>query len=187
MMLRVKETQIHANIARKESIRYWHERLAHQNIAHVKRFLNRNNVSYVDEKGFQCEACIFGKQHRLPFPVSESKSEKCGDIIHTDLCGPMSTSLGGSKLYLLLKDDRSHFRFVYFIRHKNEAEEKIASFVKFVHTQTQHKIKILRSDNGGEYIGKNFEKFLKRTAYGTNTQSHTHPNKMVRVKERTVQ
>jgi len=31
-------------------------------------------------------------------------------------------SIGGSKYFLLIKDDYSHYRIVYFIKHKSEVK-----------------------------------------------------------------
>lgn len=155
------QTQMSAHIAVKESIRSWHERLAHQNKAHCKRFLSNNGIDYAGEANFQCEACVYGKHHRLPFNNKRERSDKCGEVIHTDVCGQFQVpSLGGSLYYLLLKDDYSHFRFVYFLRHKNEVAEKVKSFINFVSTQTSHKIKVLRMDGGGEFINRNLMNFL---------------------------
>lgn len=161
MLIRAAQTQSNANVAMKEGIRLWHERLAHQNVAHVKRFLAHNEIKYVDEANFQCEACIYGKQHRLPFRHRTERSSVCGDVIHTDVCGPFQTrSLGGSRYYLLLKDDFSHYRFVYFLREKSEVAEKVKSFINFVGTQTSYKIKVLRMDGGGEFVNKNLGTFF---------------------------
>lgn len=116
--------QTHANVASGaacDSIRLWHERLAHQGVSHVRQFLRRNDIQFVDDVDFQCEGCIYGKQHRLPFTSREEKSKFCGDVIHSDVCGPMAeNSIGGSRYFLLFKDDYSHFRFVYFLRNKSE-------------------------------------------------------------------
>lgn len=152
MLIRTIQTSAVANIAVKNNLRFWHERLAHQNIAQVKRFLSRNNIDFVDESDFQREACIYGKHHRLPFDERTHKSENCGEIFHTDVCGPMQKySLGGSRYFLLLKEDYSHFRFVYFLRHKSDVPQKIMTCVRYVQTQTKHKVKVIRSDNGTEY------------------------------------
>lgn len=64
----IKENTIeNANTAVKcDSLPVWHERLAHQNVAHVKRFSNVRNIPYTNEQ-FQCEPCIYGKYHRLSF------------------------------------------------------------------------------------------------------------------------
>lgn len=81
------------------------------------------------------------------------RSTKWGELIHTNVCGPMEhTSLGGSRYYFSLKDDYSHYRFVYFLREKSEVPNKIISFVNLIQTQTEHKIKVIRSDNGTQYV-----------------------------------
>lgn len=162
----VRETQLksHANVAKLVScdgIRVWHERLAHQNVSHIKQFLRRNGIKFIDEKDFQCEGCIYGKQHRLPFANRIEKSKFCGEVIHTDVCGPMAeNSIGGSRYFLLFKDDFSHYRFVYFLKKKSEVPQKIETFINFVQAQTSHKIKVLRCDNGGEFMNNQVIEFL---------------------------
>lgn len=71
------------------SLKIWHERLSHQNIGYVKRFLRKMNISYEDVNNFFCEACVMGKQHRLPFPKSDRQAGKVGELVHTDVCGKM--------------------------------------------------------------------------------------------------
>lgn len=136
-----------------ESIRVWHERFVHQNIAQTKKVLVRNGIEFVDDKNFQCEACVLGKQHRLPYNGHNATTTKCGELIHADLCGPMQVnSFGGARFVLLLKDDFSHMRFAYFLKSKDETISKIKTFVEFVQNQTGHKVKAFRSDGGGEFI-----------------------------------
>lgn len=89
MMIRTNITEQYANVAVKQNIRLWHERLVHQNIAQVKSFLNKNCIEFIDEKNFQCQACIMGKHHRLPFTRRNSVSFSCGEILHTDVCEKM--------------------------------------------------------------------------------------------------
>lgn len=145
---------------KKVSLRAWHERLGHQNIAHVKKFLQKENIDFKDEE-VACEACQYGKQHRDSFKNREEKSTKCGEIIHADVCGPMEEdSLGGSRYFLLLKDDYSHFRFVYFMKQKSEAARNIKAFIKLSEKQNGHNIRIFRSDNGGEFVNDELETFF---------------------------
>lgn len=168
MLIKTNVSEQHAMIAVQQSLRTWHEKLAHQNIVQVKKFLSRNNIEFVDEKDFQCEACVYGKIHRLPFNQRPEKSTQCGDIIYTDLCGPMQVnSLGGARYFLLLKDDYSHFRIVHFLRNKSDAASKVMAFVNFVHTQTNHQIKAVRSDNGTEYTNKELIEFSRTKRHTT--------------------
>ena len=45
---------------------------------------------------------------------------------------------------------------MYLLKEKSEAESVFQNFYTVVLTQFQEKIKIVRSDNGKEYFGKNF-------------------------------
>lgn len=145
-----------------DTIRLWHERYAHQHVAHVKQQLKKNNIEFSDGE-FVCEACIYGKQRRKSFKSSASKTSFCGELIHTDLCGPFSNvSFGGSKYFLLFKDDFSHYRTVYFIKSKDEVYEKMVEFVRTIKNIFGISVKTIRSDNGGEYVSKRLELFLAR-------------------------
>lgn len=142
MLISVNEE--HANVAvNGDSLSEWHKRLAHQNVAHIKRFLQQRNITYDDDK-VQCEPCIFGKQHRLSFKERVEKENECGSIIHADVCGCMEVkSFGGAKYFLLLKDDYSHYRTVYFLKQKSEVINKIKEFVECTQNQTEHRIKVV--------------------------------------------
>ena len=44
-----------------------------------------------------CRGCALGKNIKTPFPINENRSKGILDLIHSDVCGPMSVkSLGGS-------------------------------------------------------------------------------------------
>lgn len=76
-------------------------------------------------------------------------------LIHSDLCGPMSTvSLGGARYYISFIDDCTRMLFVYPIKEKSQALQKFIDFRNFVEKQTGASIKTFRSDNGGEYVGR---------------------------------
>lgn len=151
-----------ANVAAKvETLRVWHERLAHQNVVHVKKVLNRSGISFVSELNFQCEACVIGKHHRLPFKGHNTATTKCGQLIHVDVCGPMQiNSLGGARYFLLLKDNYSHMRFVYFIKQKSEVTLKLKSFTEMVCNQTEYSVKAFRSDQGTEFVNSELSAYL---------------------------
>ena len=79
-----------------------------------------------------------------------------------DLCGPMKVmSIGGSRYFLVLEDGLSKMVFVYFLKNKSEALNKLKEFKLFIENQKGHKIKCFRSDNGGEFCSTDFESFLR--------------------------
>lgn len=61
-------------------------------------------------------------------------------------------SLGGSRYYLLLKDDYSHFRTVYFIESKIETTACIEKYIKRAEKQCPRGVQVIRTDNGLEFI-----------------------------------
>lgn len=146
----------------------WHRRLGHLNykdlckmrdgVVSGMKFANTNEITLKN-----CEVCCQGKQTRFPFSASSNqRAENLIELIHSDLCGPMqNVSIGGAKYFLTFLDDHSRKVFVYFIKSKSEVLSKFAEFKKFMENQTGQKIKKFRTDNGGEYVGASFQKFLK--------------------------
>ena len=57
----------------------------------------------------RCEACILGKQARLPAPTSPTpRSTELLELIHVDICGPFPVTTPHGKLYFVLfLDDAS--------------------------------------------------------------------------------
>lgn len=166
---------------KSNTIQDWHEKLVHQNFDYCRSIIKNNNIDFI-ESNKSCVACIEGKCHRLPFPHSLTKTTTCCEIIHADICGPMQVpSVGGSKYILVIKDDFSKYRTVYFFKQKCEALEKIKDFISYAEVQTGCKVKILRTDNGLEFINKLFELYLnKKGIQHQTTVIYIHPNKMVR-------
>lgn len=144
-----------------KNLKEWHDILAHQNVGHIRKVLKDYDVEFKDDQDFFCESCIFGKQHMLPFGSSSTIAPEAGHTIHADVCGPMEVnSKGGSRYFLLLRDDYSHYRKVYFLKHKSEAKYKIIEFLKWTETQLNRKPKILRTDRGLEEVNKEVIEFV---------------------------
>ena len=103
-----------------------------------------------------------GKNMKNPFPKSETKTKGMLEFIHSDVCGPMSsTSLSGFEYYITFIDDYSRKTWIYFLKAKSEVFEKFKEFKALIENLSHNRIKTLRSDNGGEYTSKEFEYFCK--------------------------
>jgi transposase InsO family protein len=82
------------------------------------------------------------------------------DLIHLDVCGSMIVaSLNGYLYYVLFIDDHSRKTWIYFLKNKDGVLAKFQEFKAQVENLTGRKIKVLRSDNGGEYTSKEFINF----------------------------
>ena len=80
------------------------------------------------------------------------------ELIHSDVCGPMSTTArGGYEYFITFTDDLSRYGYIYLMKHKSEAFEKFKEFQSEVQNQLGKKIKFLRSDRGGEYMSHEFD------------------------------
>ncbi|UYV60408.1 hypothetical protein LAZ67_1001058 [Cordylochernes scorpioides] len=150
------------------SLDIWHQRMGHVNPIKLTQMFENNvfeeNIKIREKPdSLLCEACIYRKQNIKVFHASTSpNSTYPGELIYSDVCGPMSKRSPGGSLYLVsFKDDFSRFRVAYFIRHKSYVLEKFKEFVKRVRTETGNKIKRFRTDNGTEFLNKNFSDYLK--------------------------
>lgn len=89
---------------KQDMVDLWHKRMGHlkmQCLKHAKKVvlgLQKLNI----EKGKLCEGCALGKHRRLPFPRSDKKASKVLELVHSDICGPMSIESFGGSLYFLL-------------------------------------------------------------------------------------
>lgn len=130
----------------------WHRRLGHIGISNMS-FLNKiEGLNLKTKDTINCIACLEGKQSRLPFNEKGHRSSKLLELIHSDVCGPMSVkSIGGSRYFVSFIDDCSRKVFVYMINKKSDVYDCFVKFKILVENQLERKIKIFRSDNGLEF------------------------------------
>ena len=158
LMIKLRKTDdCVANVAKIDTLSDWHKRLAHINVYKIIQMSNdgilpKIKIDY-EPSQFTCEGCIKGKMIRKSFKSVTPRKVEVGEALHADLQGPMSEpSLNGSKLALVIKDEESSFRSVYFQRFKSESCENLEKFIKYTEKVTGNKVKIVRTDNGKEFI-----------------------------------
>lgn len=158
----------------EHDINLWHQRMGHLNFIDLQKIVDSAEGVEISKKGNQiCTICMEGKMSRVPFKNTGTRASEPLQLIHTDLCGPMETSsVGGAKYYVTFIDDYSRKVYVYFMKNKSDTLEKFKEFKNLVENESEKRIKILRSDNGKEYINKDFRLFLEK--YGIQHQT-TNP------------
>lgn len=104
------------------------------------------------------------KAHRSPIPKESSSERARGmlDSVHSDVCGPMEIpSLGGSRYFVTSIDEHSNWVTVYLKKRKSEVIHRFLEYEMYAERQTGRKIRILRSDRGGEYHSESLSKKFK--------------------------
>lgn len=146
----------------------WHARLGHAGKSVLSQIISKKTADGVPKQLEQkdistCKGCVLGKMSSKSFPsIGKFQSKTKLELIHTDLCGPMSIKSKGGKLYFItFTDDYTRKSFVYFLRNKNEALAKTRDFLTMVEKQEGISVKRIRSDRGGEYFSKTFENYFK--------------------------
>ena len=147
-------------------INLWHRRLGHLNESYIK-CLAKGAAIGINPKPSQhlseCIACIQGKMCRISFKPSNTRAKSRLELIHIDLGQMDVLSNGKFKYYLTFLDDFSRRCHVAFLKKKSDVAEAFKKFIVSIETQTGDKIRIIRSDNGREYINKNLlNDFSKR-------------------------
>jgi hypothetical protein len=140
----------------------WHRRFAHihyRAIPALKKMVTCLPEIQIQHEGI-CKGCALGKNIKGSFSNSDNRSKEILDLIHSDVCGPMTiASLNGYLYYVLFIDDHSKKTWIYFLKRKDGVLAKFQEFKAQVENLTRRKIKVLRSDNGGEYTSKEFINF----------------------------
>ena len=64
-----------------------------------------------------------------PFTGHSERANELLDLIHTDVCGPLSLDArGGYNYFITFTNDFSIYGYVYLMRHKSESFEMFKSF-----------------------------------------------------------
>jgi hypothetical protein len=86
----------------------WHKRMAHLHfgaLGHLREAVTRF-LKFTTERSDPFKGCAMGKYARRPFPPSEHRTKGVLDLIHSDICGPMSAeSMSGFKYFVRFIDD----------------------------------------------------------------------------------
>lgn len=132
----------------------WHARYGHLNFGSLRRLAQGamvRGLPDIEQVDRICNCCQIAKQRRAPFP-SEAKYRATEplELVHGDLCGPISPATpGGKRHLLLLVDDMSRYMWVVLLGTKDQAPAAIRDIQAKVKLECGRKLKVLRTDRGG--------------------------------------
>ena len=89
-----------------------------------------------------CASCVLNKHHRDNFDKRASwHASGPLQLIHSDLCGPLSSPFSGGKYFLNFIDDFSRHTWVYFLKIKSEFFDKFLAYKALVEKKSNIKFK----------------------------------------------
>ncbi|KAL1221943.1 Retrovirus-related Pol polyprotein from transposon TNT 1-94 [Cardamine amara subsp. amara] len=135
---------------------FWHERLGHPHLRALQLALP--NQKFQDH--LKCEACILGKHCRTVFPESSTLYDNVFDLVHSDVWTAPCATRDQYKYFVSFIDEKSKYTWITLMPSKSHVLDAFSKFYYYVLTQFGTKIKILRSDNGGEYTSNAFKEFV---------------------------
>jgi transposase InsO family protein len=139
----------------------WHERLGHANFGSLERMCRLEMVcglAPISHAEQFCDACVLAKHRRGVFPKqSKYRTDKALELVHSDLYGPVKPAApGGRRYFLLLVNDATRYMWVVLLTAKSEASSAIKRIQAVAEKECGRKLRVLRTDNGGEFIAAEF-------------------------------
>jgi len=171
----------------------WHARFGHLNFRALRDLARKEMVEgmpIVDQVEQVCDGCTLGKQHRKPFPQqSQFRANQGLELVHADLCGKISPPTpGGRQYFLLVVDDHSRYMWVELLKTKDEALGYFKKIKQQAELEKGMKLKLLRTDRGGEFNSHLFTVFCSETGikHYTTTPYSPRQNGVVERRNQTV-
>ena len=153
------------NSVKQVSMIDFHKLMGHCNVKDLQKLPDVVEGIELTDKNADttCDVCCIGKQTRAAVPKERSDSSRATaplERVFTDVAGPIEPqSVDGDNYVIVFVDDYSGMMFHYFMKNKSGATEALQKFICDV--SSVGKIKIIRSDNGGEYVADTFNKVLR--------------------------
>lgn len=134
----------------------WHLRLGHVNFKAMQLMWRHKMAHHFPSTILPkdlCSGCLMTKQPRKSFSSSTFAAKHVLELIHGDLCGPISPPTpAGNKYFMLLVDDFSRKMWVYMLKTKDEALSYFKKFKLLVENGTRNTIQVFRTDRGEGFL-----------------------------------
>ncbi|KAL0367507.1 UNVERIFIED_CONTAM: hypothetical protein Sradi_3640800 [Sesamum radiatum] len=97
-----------------ENAQIWHARLGHISKDRIRRLVDSKSLE-IDGLNHlpTCESCLKGKMPKKPFVGQSAIANGLLELVHTDVCGPLSIpARGGFSYFITFIDDHSWYGYV---------------------------------------------------------------------------
>ena len=146
----------------------WHRSLGHASYSTINAMVTDGRLKSVKlNDKTTCDVCLTAKQVRKTFKVSDEESERresarSDAVVCSDVLGPIApASKSGFKYIVTFIMMKSRYVTIYPLRKKSEVLNALSRYVQDTKMFSGTVIKVLRSDNGGEYQNAGMNRFCK--------------------------
>ena len=108
-----------------------------------------------------CEGCAKGKIHSRSFSENSARATRPFERIHSDLKEFAVLSYHRYKYYISFIDDYTSHSWISLLKKKSDSLAATKQFLAMVKNKHQLTVGKWMTDNGGEYVDKNYIKLLK--------------------------
>jgi hypothetical protein len=119
----------------------------------VQRSKNSLYILDLDQADPICDGSLVEKQRSAPLPrESTLQASKFPEVVHGDICGPVSPiTPSGNKYFMLVVDDYSQYMWIVLLKSKDQALQAFMKIKEAGEEDAEAKLKALRIVQGGEY------------------------------------
>ncbi|KAG5726156.1 hypothetical protein E4T56_gene2140, partial [Termitomyces sp. T112] len=147
----------------------WHRRLGHIGEGTIRDMIRGEMVEGLTVTKMltngKCEDCIMGKQVRRPFDAVVEPESKPFERVALDLWGPARVQTTGGKVWMMVATDQGGADCeAWYLAHKSKEASLfcLETYDLRVETQYSARIKVVRTDGGGEFENSLWEGYCRK-------------------------
>ncbi|KNZ57100.1 uncharacterized protein VP01_2240g3 [Puccinia sorghi] len=139
----------------------WHRRLGHLSLKRIIQMCSSGELAglppKLTNKDFICEDCLVRKSKRQQGTRIPDKGElQAMDVIVSDLLGPFVEGFSGVQYIVVFWDLATTYSEGFLLKSKKDVCLNFKRYIKRMERLTGKKLKVFRTDGGGEFKSKAF-------------------------------
>jgi hypothetical protein len=138
----------------------WHRHLSHPGPDALSSLSKSSFIHCTSNKHEFCHACQLGKHTSLPFHSSSHRVQHPFDLIHLYLWTSPVVSVSGSKYYLVILDNFTHYLWTFPLKLKSDTFTTLSNFFAYMSTKFGRTVKTIQCDNRREFDNSSTRIFL---------------------------
>jgi hypothetical protein len=138
----------------------WHRHLGHLGPDALSSLCRLSFINCTSNKHDFCHVCQLEKHIRLHFSIFSNHADKTFNLMHLDLWISPVVSVSGSKYYLVIVNDFTHYLWTFPLKLKSDTITTLSNSFAYVHTQFGSIVKAIQSDNRCEFDNSSTRTFL---------------------------